>query len=101
MLSGGRNTQQMRLTIELVMTILHKFNYLSKNSTSLARLSAATGVVESRLWEMVFPVIDDYLRYAVPKAGLRQRERIYRWRASLQENRSISRLVSGGITWKG
>ncbi len=42
-----------------IQSDLHKFNYLSKNSTSLDRLSAATGVMESRLWEMVFPVIDD------------------------------------------
>ena len=42
-----------------IQSDLHKFNYLSKNSTSLDRLSAATRVMESRLWEMVFPVIDD------------------------------------------
>ena len=45
-----------------IQSDLHKFNYLSKDITSLDRLSAATGVMESRLWEMVFPVIDDYLR---------------------------------------
>jgi hypothetical protein len=42
-----------------IQSDLHKFNYLSKNSTSLDRLGAATGVMESRLREMVFPVIDD------------------------------------------
>lgn len=42
-----------------IQSNLHKLNYLSKNSTSLERLSAATGVPESRLWGMVFPVIDD------------------------------------------
>jgi TniQ len=42
-----------------IQSDLHKFNYLSKDITSLDRLGAATGVLESRLWEMVFPVIDD------------------------------------------
>jgi TniQ len=42
-----------------IQSDLHKLNYLSKSDVSLDLLSRATGVMESRLWEMVFPVIDD------------------------------------------
>jgi hypothetical protein len=42
-----------------IQSDLHKLNYLSKGDVSLELLSQATGVMESRLWEMVFPVIDD------------------------------------------
>ena len=42
-----------------IQSDLHKLNYLSKPSTNLEMLSKTTDVEESRLWEMVFPAIDD------------------------------------------
>ena len=59
--TGANGYANYRVVSEYVdlQSDLHKFNYLSKDITSLDRLSTATGVMESRLWEMVFPVIDD------------------------------------------
>ena len=42
-----------------IQSDLHKLNYLSKPTTNLEILGRATDVEESRLWEMVFPAIDD------------------------------------------
>jgi TniQ len=59
--TGANGYSNYRVVAEYVgiQSDLHKLNYLSKGDVSLELLSRATGVIESRLWEMVFPVIDD------------------------------------------
>jgi hypothetical protein len=59
--TGANGYSNYRVVAEYVgiQSDLHKLNYLSKSDVSLDLLSRATGVMESRLWEMVFPVIDD------------------------------------------
>ncbi len=56
--ANGYTNYQAILDYVDIQSDLHKFNYLSKPTTSLEMLSRATDVEESRLWEMVFPAID-------------------------------------------
>lgn len=57
--TNGYTNYQTVLDYVEIQSDLYKLNYLSKSSANLEMLSRATDVEESRLWEMVFPAIDE------------------------------------------